>query len=286
MSNDTTIEAWNTVLFDKFTRFREIFVSGYSRHSEALFSQQPFSTGSTVLDIGCGWGDTTLRLAEQVGVSGKASGVDCAERYISVCRKDAERAGYENASFFVADAEQEDISGPYDAVFSRCGTMFFNFPGRAMRNVARTLKPGGRFTQIVWRKREDNGWLFDAEKCTRKIMPVISHEDTSAVHCGPGPFSMAGPDMVSEMLQCSGFRDVSFQRHDTRMRIGHNLDDAVEFSMEIGPTGEIIRLAEEVGEKLAPKVRDSLYEMYSGRIEDDGSVWATSSSWFVTAFKA
>ena len=286
MSNETIIEAWNTVLFDKFTRFREIFVTGYSRHSEALFKQQPFDTGSNVLDVGCGWGDTTLRLAEQVGSGGKAIGVDCAERYISVCRHDADIAGQDNARFFVADVEQEGLSGPYDAVFSRCGTMFFNFPGRAMRNVAQALKPGGRFTQIVWRKREDNGWLHDAEQCTRKIVPVISHENTRAVHCGPGPFSMAGPDMVSEMLQCSGFRDISFQRHDTPMRIGHNLDDAVEFAMEIGPTGEMIRLAEEVGEKLAPMVREALYELFSERVEKDGSVWATSSAWFVTGSKA
>ena len=97
---------------------------------------------------------------------------------------------------------------------------------------------------------------------------------------------MAGPDMVSEMLLCSGFRDVSFQRHDTPMRIGHNLDDAVEFAMEIGPTGEMIRLAEEVGEKLAPRVREALYDLFSERTEKDGSVWATSSAWFVTACKA
>jgi ubiquinone/menaquinone biosynthesis C-methylase UbiE len=286
MSNDTIIEAWNTVLFEKFTRFQEIFVTGYSKHSDELFRRHPFNSGETVLDVGCGWGDTTLRMASQVGPQGTATGVDCAENYISICNNDAAEAQLRNARFFVADVERENLKGPYDAAFSRCGTMFFSFPGQAMRNVHKSLKPGGRFTQIVWRKRQDNGWLFDAEQRTREIVPVVAHEDTNAVHCGPGPFSMAGPDMVSDMLQYSGFNNVSFDRHDTEMRIGHSLDDAVEFAMEIGPTGEIIRLAEEVGQQLAQKVRASLRDLFSNRVREDGSVWATSSAWFVTAHRA
>ena len=65
-------------------------------------------------------------------------------------------------------------------------------PVPAMRNIRRALKPGGRFAQIVWRKREDNPWLHDAELRVREIVPVVSHEDTDQVHCGPGPFLDVG----------------------------------------------------------------------------------------------
>ena len=34
--------------------------------------------------------------------------------------------------------------------------MFFSLPGLAMKNIRSALKPGGKFTQVVWRKREDN----------------------------------------------------------------------------------------------------------------------------------
>ena len=71
--------------------------------------------------------------------------------------------------FFVADVESDDLGGPYDAAFARCGTMFFTFPGRAMKNIRKSLKPGGKFTQIVWRKREDNAWLHDAELITKEV---------------------------------------------------------------------------------------------------------------------
>jgi ubiquinone/menaquinone biosynthesis C-methylase UbiE len=285
MSNDIIIEAWNTVLFEKFTRFRHLFVEGYSIHSDKYLEMHPYEQGSTVLDVGCGWGDTTIKIAALVGPGGKAFGVDCAQNYIGICNSDAKDSGVDNAEFFVADVESDDLGGPYDAAFSRCGTMFFTFPGRAMKNVIKSIKPGGKFTQIVWRKREDNAWLHTAELLTKEIVPVISHEETDAVHCGPGPFSMAGPDMVSDMLQLTGYERVSFERFDTEMCIGRDVDEAVEFAINIGPAGEIIRLAEEEGERLTPHVRKSLCDTFGKTAREDGSVWAGSSAWFVTAYK-
>ena len=145
-------------------------------------------------------------------------------------------------------------------------------------------KPGGKFTQIVWRKREDNAWLHDAELITKEIVPVISHEETDAVHCGPGPFSMAGPDMVSDMLQMTGYEGVTFERFDTDMCIGRNIDEAVDFALNIGPAGEIIRLAEEEGERLTPQVKETLQAHFAKLQRDDGSVWSGSSAWFITAY--
>ena len=284
MSNDIIIEAWNTVLFDKFSRFRHLFVDGYSLYSDKYFEAHPYPPGSSVLDVGCGWGDTAIKIAAAVGPKGKAYGVDCAERYIGICNADAKKAGVSNAEFFVADVESQDLRGPYDAAFARCGTMFFMLPGAAMRNIRKSLKPGGRFTQIVWRKREDNPWLHDAELITKEIVPVISHEETDAVHCGPGPFSLAGPDMVSDMLQMTGYERVGFERFDTDMCIGRDVDEAVEFALNIGPAGEIIRLAEKEGERLTPKVRESLKAHFEKNTRDDGSVWAGSSAWYITAF--
>jgi ubiquinone/menaquinone biosynthesis C-methylase UbiE len=284
MSNDIIIEAWNTVLFDKFTKYRHLFVEGYSQHSDEYLKRHPYSPGTTVLDIGCGWGDTTIKIAASVGPDGKAYGVDCAENYLKICNGDSADAGVENTEFFMADVESDDLGGPYDAAFARCGTMFFYLPGLAMRNIRKSLKPGGKFTQIVWRKREDNAWLHDAELCTRAIVPIVSHDETDAVHCGPGPFSLAGPDMVSDMLQSTGFERVSFERYDIDMCIGRDIDEALEFALDIGPAGEIIRLAEEEGERLTPQVRESIADTFKKTMRDDGSVWAGSSAWFITAY--
>jgi len=281
-TNDVVIEAWNTVLYDKFVRFRHLLVAGLSGHSEELLRRNLYPKGARVLDIGCGFGDSTVKIARAVGPQGEAVGVDCAERFVRTAEVDAAQAGVPNARFFKADVQTDDLRGPYDYVFARFGTMFFTLPGAAFRNIRAALKPGGVLTQIVWRKREDNPWLYDAELKVREIVPAVSHEDTDQVHCGPGPFSMAGADMVSSMLASAGYSGITFERFDTDICIGRDLEDAIEFAMALGPAGEIIRLAGAEGERLMPAVAVALRQTLAPYVRDDG-VWAPSSTWFITS---
>jgi len=280
--NDVVIEAWNSVLYDKFVRFKHLLVAGLSGHSEELLSRNLYPKGARVLDVGCGFGDSTVKIARAVGPQGEAVGVDCAQRFVRTAERDAAMAGVPNARFFQADVQTDDLRGPYDYAFARFGTMFFTMPGAALRNIRLALKPGGVLTQIVWRKREDNPWLYEAELKVREIVPVVSHENTDQVHCGPGPFSMAGADMVSSMLVSAGYSGISFERFDTDICIGRDLDDAIEFAMALGPAGEIIRLAGAEGERLIPTVAAALRQTLAPYVRNDG-VWAPSSTWFITS---
>ena len=104
--NAIVIEAWNRVLFDKFVRFRHILIAGLSAHSEEVLSRRPFPPGARVLDVGCGFGDSTIRIAAHGRAGGEAVGVDCAENFIAAARQDAEAAGAANARFLVADVQE------------------------------------------------------------------------------------------------------------------------------------------------------------------------------------
>lgn len=276
------VQAWNTVLFDKFVRFRHLLVDGLAQHSDAALDRRGFAPGERVLDVGCGFGDSTLRIARSVGASGEAVGMDCAENFIRECEKDAAMSGLRNVRFFAGDAQWDDLRGPYDHAFARFGTMFFEAPGAAMGNVRRSLKPGGTFTQIVWRKREDNPWLHEAELRVKAIVPVVDPETSNQVHCGPGPFSMSGPDMVSTMLRSVGFHRITFERHDCDICIGRDLAESIEFAMALGPAGEVMRLAGAEAERLKPQVVAALTDALTPFVRKDG-VWAPSSTWFITA---
>lgn len=280
--NRVIIEAWNTVLYEKFCRFRHLLVEGLSQHSDAALDRCHYSEGARVLDVGCGFGDSTLQIARCVGPAGEAVGVDCAANFISAAEAEARNKGVANARFVVGDAQSGNLRGPYDHAFARFGTMFFGMPGTAMRNVRRALKPGGTLTQIVWRQREENPWLHKAELRVREIVPVVSHAESGQVHCGPGPFSMAGPDMVSTMLRAAGFDRITFERHDCDICIGSDMDDAIEFAMALGPAGEIIRLAGEEGVKRRPQVVAALRQTLAPFARTHG-IWAPSSTWFITA---
>jgi len=279
--NSIPIEAWNTVLYEKFCRFRWVLSHGLSGHSDEFFRRCTYPKGARVLDIGCGFGDTTQIIARQV-TPGKATGVDCAPNFVEGAKHEAAEAAIPNISFFAADVQGDDLRGPYDFAFSRFGTMFFNLPGAALRNIRRALVSGGELGMIVWRKREDNAWAHEAEVKVREIVPVVPHDETDQVHCGPGPFSMAGADTVSDLLKSAGFERIALERYDVDLCIGRTLEDAIEFAMALGPAGEIIRLAGEEGEKLRPQVVEAMRKLLERHRRNDG-VWMGSSTWFVTA---
>jgi hypothetical protein len=158
---------------------------------------------------------------------------------------------------------------------------FFASPVAALRNIKRSLQPGAWLSFVVWRKREDNPWLHVPELCVRSL---ISQEEETANEptCGPGPFSMRGPDLVSDQIKAAGFSQIGFERHDVDICIGRDLDEAVAFAMALGPAGEIMRLAGDVGKAREPEVTAALKHALQPFITPTG-VYAPSSTWFITA---
>lgn len=197
-ANAEAIEAWDGVLFDRFVKFRDVIVNGLGAHGEEALRLHPPAVGDRVLDIGCGFGDTTLRLAEMVGPAGTALGVDAAPRFIESAREDAAVAGTSNVRLEVVDVETADFDEGFDYAFSRFGTMFFANPVAALRNVRRALVPGGRLCMVVWRRKLENEWLHRAELVVKEL--VEEPEESDEPTCGPGPFSMADADTTSEIL--------------------------------------------------------------------------------------
>ena len=280
-SNARIVEAWNTILFDKFCRYEDVLVNGLGQHGTRLFEQVPPPKGGRILDIGCGFGDTTVQLAALVGEGGRVVGVDCAPNFIVASQKRAASRAAPRATFTCADVQTDDLDGPYDAAYSRFGTMFFTSPVAALRNIQRALAPGATFSMSVWRKRQDNPCFYVAQQVVERF---IEEQDKSSdeVTCGPGPFSMAGADMLSDQLLAAGFTDLTFSRFDAPMCIGRSLDEALSFARDIGPAGESIRLATEKAAHLRGEIEEALRVAFVPLLRDDG-VWAFSSTWLVTA---
>lgn len=279
--NAEAIQAWDGPLFDRFVKFREIVTTGLGAHGDAALKVEPPQEGQRVLDIGCGFGDTTQQIAALVGASGEAVGVDAAENFIEAASAEAEEAKVENARFFVADVQTDPLGGPYDMAFSRMGVMFFTSPVAALRNVRESLVPGGRLAMVVWRRREDNLWMYRAQQIVEEI--VQKPEEYDEPTCGPGPFSMAGADTTSDILVHAGFEDISLRRCDLEIMGGRTLDEVLDLVMSIGPAGEILRLQGDRAAHLLPQVDAALREGLAEYQREDGSIWAPASTWIVTA---
>jgi ubiquinone/menaquinone biosynthesis C-methylase UbiE len=280
-ANAEAISAWDGPLFDRFLRFRHIVTTGLGAHGEKALELFPPQPGARVLDIGCGFGDTTQRIAELVGPEGEAVGVDAATRFIEAARQDAAEAGVTNARFAVADVETTPFEERFDRAFSRMGTMFFANPVWALRNVRAALAPGGLLTMVVWRRRIDNDWIYRAQTIVEGI--VERPEEYDEPTCGPGPFSMADADTTSEVLLHAGFVDVSFRRCDIPILVGNDVDEAIELVMSLGPAGEILRLAGERAVHLHGEVDAALRKGLAEYATPDGAVVAPASTWIVSA---
>lgn len=280
-SEDTAfVRFWNEVLVPKFFRFRHVLVGGLSHHSEAVFPDLPVQPGDQVLDVGCGFGDTAIKLARMVGPEGSVLGVDCCDAFLEEARKDSAAAGIGNIAFQRGDAEIALPEGQFDFVFARFGTMFFANPVAGMRNMRRALKPGGRMVHIVWRQRPDNPWLSMAKEVVLRYLPAPGAD---AQTCGPGPFSMADEEMVTGMMRSAGYEDIVFKRVDAPVLVGRDIADAIAFQLAIGPAGEVFREAGKEAEAKRSEIEAALAEAIAKqKLETDGIVM-DSSSWVISA---
>ena len=278
--NAETIEAWDGPLYERFVRYRSIVTTGLGNHGEAALELYPPQPGQRVIDVGCGFGDTTQRIAGLVGPEGHAVGVDVAPRFIEDAVRETAELGISNASFEVADVQTDDLGGPYDMAFSRMGVMFFNAPVPALRNVRAALAPGAMLVAVVWRRRIDNDWLYRAQQIVEGF--ITKPEEYEEPTCGPGPFSMADADTTSEIFKFSGFENLALHRCDIPILIGNDIEQAIEMVTAIGPAGEILRLAGDRAAHLHDQIRAALRDGLAEYETPDG-VYAPASTWIVAA---
>lgn len=274
------VQFWNDTLADKFDRFRHILMEGLSYHSRVPLERLAIMPGSRILDVGCGWGDTAIQLARKTGPDGYVLGVDCVDQFLTRGRDDARKAGLENIRFVTEDVERFPFDAHFDLAFSRFGMMFFENPVRAMKNIRRALRPGGDLMFIVWRSSEYNPWLGMAKEVVLRFLPEPGE---GARSCGPGPFSMANTEVVSQQIEIAGFRDVNFEQVDGPVTVGDSVQDAINFQLAIGPAGEVFREAGELAERQRPDIEDALREALTPYQDKSGQIVMPSSSWCITA---
>jgi hypothetical protein len=133
---------------------------------------------------------------------------------------------------------------------------------------------------VVWRQRTDNDWLYRGQTIVERIVPRPDEYDEPT--CGPGPFSMANADTVSEILVHAGYAEITLHRFDAPILIGHDLEEAIELLMALGPAGEILRLAGDRAAHLHGTVHDALREGLADMLTPQG-VAASASTWIVSA---
>ncbi len=130
-TNAQQIDYWNGNAGAIWAKRQERMDALLAPISEATLKACSVKRGDRVLDIGCGCGETSLRLAQR---GATVLGVDISKPMLA---RAEERARMEDASaaFVLGDAAVTRFERVYDQVFSRFGVMFFSDPTAAFANI-------------------------------------------------------------------------------------------------------------------------------------------------------
>ncbi|MEL6463450.1 MAG: class I SAM-dependent methyltransferase [Pseudomonadota bacterium] len=100
--------------------------------------------GSRGLDIGCGTGDVTFRLAAAVGPKGHVVGIDPNPAALNTARQSARNTGLVHVAFEETDLFAiAEAGAPFDVITCRRVLMYLPDQGAAARALKRLLRPGG-----------------------------------------------------------------------------------------------------------------------------------------------
>lgn len=234
-----------------------------------------------MLDVGCGRGETTLDLARLVGAKGSVVGIDVSESVLAIARREARAVDARNVTFIRGDAAAFPFeeSESFDLFFARFGTTSLRDPEKALRNIRRALKPGGRLLNVTWRATALNPWLAVASAIALRHLPPPAE---AADARGSGLFSLADPEVARALLERAGYVAVTLEAIDAPVVVGTSVDEAIALQLEVGPAAELLRgaghAAAAARDAIVADLRAALEPFVTAR-----GVVMGSSSWCITA---
>jgi SAM-dependent methyltransferase len=236
--NDDQRALWNGPDSEFWVREQERMDRTLSPVTGPLLSFAAPVAGSTVMDVGCGCGATTIELARAVGPAGRVVGVDVSEGMLGLAKE--RLRGFDNATCLLGDAAEmplQEIGA--ELIVSRFGVMFFGDPVAAFANLRTALVSGGRVRFACWRPIGENPWLQLPLHAVYEHVPRMPKPDPEE----PGPFSFGDTARVGRILKGAGFGAISFTPLDVQIDLGsgRTLEDAVMQSASVGPAKRALR---------------------------------------------
>lgn len=164
--------------------------------------------GEKVLDIACGTGRLSFRMAESVMPGGTVTATDISDRMIEFAARSATEKNISNISFQRMEAEELTVDdNAYDAVMCSLGLMYVTDAQQSVDELFRATRPGGRSAALVWGQRSACGWA--------DIFPIVESRVTSEV-C-PLFFRLGTGSSLQLTYEHAGFENVSMVRMNTTL---------------------------------------------------------------------
>ncbi|MPZ81594.1 MAG: methyltransferase domain-containing protein [Actinophytocola sp.] len=246
----------------------ETICGGYD---DRLFAAAAIGTTDRVLDIGCGYGRTTME-APRRAPEGHAVGNDLAAPLLEHARRTARSENIRNITFEQGDAQVHPFpTKEFDVAISRMGTMFFADPVAAFANIGAALRPGGRLACAVTADPRENDLAMVLGSAVADHLPPRTNEIGA-----PGLSSLADPDRIREVLTAAGFTDTGIEKIETRIAAGRTAAEAATLILGWGAAGL------DVDDATRTRMHDALAEGLRNHRHPDG-IRLRSAGWLFTA---
>ena len=173
-----------------------------------MLARVELRAGERVVDVACGTGLVSFAAAAAVGTTGRVLGVDISGVMVDAARGRAEALGVGHAAFARMDAEALDLGdAAFDVALCGLGLMYMPDPARAVRELCRVVRPGGRVGLAVWGERSRCGWAA--------VFPIVDAEVASEV-C-PLFFDLGTGDALVHLCGDAGLAQVGLRRIATTL---------------------------------------------------------------------
>lgn len=190
-----------------------------------LLALAALAPGERVLDVACGTGLVSFAAAAAVGPEGRVVGVDLSGEMVEAARHRARARQVPHASFLRMPAEQLDLpSAGFDVALCAFGLMYVPEPERAVRELQRVLRPGGRIVLAVWGERARCAWS--------SVFPIVEAEVASDV-C-PMFFHLGQADTLARLCAAERFQHITKHRLAARLVYASD-DEACDAVYAAGP---------------------------------------------------
>ena len=231
-----SLHHWSVVA-SAWETYRERLFENVRSVSERLVEEIDPQPGQTVLELTAGPGETGFLLAPRLGPTGRLISSDFVPAMVEAAQRGATERGLENVECRVLDAQQIDLpDGSVDGVLSRFGLMLVPEQERAMGEIRRVLRPGGRYAYATWGPPDRNPWISSI------VLALVQHGHAPGgdPFAPGGVFSLATPDRNQELAAAAGFEAIAVEELTGTMSF-EDEDDYWTFNAAVaGPVAELV----------------------------------------------
>lgn len=190
--------AWQLRVWDRMADvYRREIDTRFGPVIEQVLKLADLRPGETVLDLGTGTGAVAILAATQVGTTGRVKAVDISPEMLTRARERVQNLQLTNIDLAEGRAEAiPAVDGSVDAVLASLSVMYVIDRAAAAKEIARVLRPGGRFVAAVWGGPSETDIV-------RFQQTAGSFAPTPPVQ-GVGPGALADPSEFLSQLQAAG----------------------------------------------------------------------------------